>query len=941
MQKDTHKYLTKLDRNNTSFTLQLFEYFKNNKWGHEYDFLKYYQNIARMFVNDVEIDSRGLLCTLQMGLGKSILAISIAMDLMKERQPIILLTKSLQENMRGAIVKYVNLRKSVEPDYYLGRLSEMELAEWIDRNFSFVSMNASNMLKQMGKAAEGKVTEEFDAALEKKFGEVLKLATLDGKLLIVDEAHNLFRAITNGSKNGIGLYDLVMKAKNLKVMFFTGTPIANDPFELVPCFNMLGSKFNRPTLPENYSDFKKLFVDEKNGRIKNKEKFQNRILGLVSYVSHLSNPGKAFGISDVNTKAEFPEEKPTVVERVHMDPEQYVVYQLARDKEQEEGSGSKFTSNRVQETPSMTKPKSKAASTYRVKSRQLSNFCAPAAFREEKDPSKIPEQYLGAAKYRKMVENIDKHKDQLGIVYSQFVGMGGLGTLKRYLNSLGWKEVHISAKVKKDPKEAVKELLNEPPGEQGELDEYIDDLEIAPKITDTEDTSDTEDYEGEYEGSYLASADAYLRNVDRELRKSEKWWTGSDEYLGSYENSEHRKFGCLDSESDTEDMMNILDSVIEPNNKKTNITFKYATESDIGLLNEIDPEYVHNSENIKYPKYILIVFEDEKPIGYIIIEYTIKDDDPSNIQCDGTILKDNLTKLSHNVARDVLMKILLDSIKCGSKPGEFKKAIWGGSTIDIRGAAPAARPDRTRYYAVISGEVEVEDRTRIQNMYNNDDNKHGGILDLILLSSTGAEGLDLKNVRHIHVMEPYWNWGRIKQIIARGVRNDSHKALPPAEKNVQPYIYLAVPPDSERLPTGELPATTDTELYNESIVSQVTIESFNEALHEVSIECMVNGEEFCRVCNPSNQPLYSDDVARDVRATDPCSQVQETQIKAEEIIVDDVKYYYIEDPSSIYDYKVFIYDSAIDGYRALLESDSRYIKIIEAIEANKSQKNKK
>jgi hypothetical protein len=90
------------------------------------------------------------------------------------------------------------------------------------------------------------------------------------------------------------------------------------------------------------------------------------------------------------------------------------------------------------------------------------------------------------------------------------------------------------------------------------------------------------------------------------------------------------------------------------------------------------------------------------------------------------------------------------------------------------------------------------------------------------------------------------------------------------------------------------------------------------------------------VCNPSDQPLFTDDVERDIRATDPCSQVQEAQVTAEEIIVDDVKYYYSSDPSSIYDYRIYIYDENINGYRALKESDPRYIKIINAIEAAKT-----
>jgi superfamily II DNA or RNA helicase len=818
------KYLTRLDRNNTNFTLQLVEYFKKHKWGNEYNFLKYYQNIVRMFINDVDIDARGILCTLEMGLGKSIVAMSIAMDMIKTRQPIVLLTKSLQKNMRGAIIKYVKLRKEHDPDYYLCRLSQEDLEKWIDRNFSFVSMNASNMLKQMGKAAEGRVLEELDSALEKKFGEVLKLPSLDGKLLIVDEAHNLFRAITNGSKNAIGLYDLVVKSKNLKVMFFTGTPIANDPFELVPCFNMLGSKIpGKITLPENYKDFNKLFVDDKNGRIKNKDKFQNRILGLVSHVSHKSTPGAGIGIgADSTTKVEIPEELPTIVEKVPMDAEQYVIYQLARDKEKEEGTG-KGMGNRFADTPAMTKPKSTAASSYRVKSRQLSNYCPPAGLREVKDPEDIPLDKSGSPKYEKIYQNILKHKNQLGIMYSQFVGPGGLGTFQRFLQSHGWVEVKISTGKRKLPAEdKIMDLEHAGPGEQGELDEYIDNPAIAesdessPEIvgnglyeTDSEYrnllASRTYKYDILLNGPALPSVDAVLNNIDSELTKvpEDVWWMR----------------GGLD--------------------KGTN-------------------EYDYNDNINDYND-----------------DYNISD-------------------------------------------------AFGG-------AQPAGR------FAVISGDVDVEDRSSIQDMFNSDENKHGGIIDLIMLSSTGAEGLDLKNVRHIHILEPYWNWGRIAQIKARGVRNDSHIALPKEEKNVQPYVYLAVPPTSETLPTGEIPPTTDTELYYESVTNQVTIESFNEALKEVSIECVVNGEKHCRVCNPTNSKLTTDDIERDIRGTDPCSQISEAQIKAEEIIINDEKYYYTPDPNSIYDYKIFIYDATIDSYRQLRESDPKFAKIIDAIEKEKNK----
>jgi hypothetical protein len=915
-----------LNRNSTSFVMRLFEFFKNIKWGNEYSFLKYYQNIIRVFVNDLDIDARGLLVYVAMGMGKSILAVAIAMDLIKERQPIILLTKSLQENMRSSIRKYVKMRTQVEPDYAIGRFDSAatlraghpvpsergsaELDHWIDANFSFVSMNASNMLKQIGRAAEGHSAEEFDAALESRLGEVLKMPSLDGKLLIVDEAHNFFRAITNGSKNAHGLYDMIMKSKNLKVIFLTGTPIANDPFEMVPCFNMIGSKHGASILPDSYKEFNKLFVDEKAGKIKNKTRFQNRLMGLVSHVSHSSEPGKALGVKETMRPAEFPEEKDIKVERVNMDPDQYVIYQLARDKEKEEG-GMGGKGGRSNEPPSLTKPKSKASSTYRVKSRQLSNYCAPPAARDEKDPAALPESHLESPKYRRIYENIERHKDQLGLVYSQFVGVGGLGTFARYLESKGWGRLEISAA------DLVNQSDSLSPG-------TMDKIGGSPSIP---------------------SADELLQDLEIELSKAKtQWWakdiTGGETTQASQtdeidNNADEVGKGVVDEVGDagegmddtSTDIMGYFTAATQPADDGARITFKYATEADAATLLNIDPNYVYRAEDMKYPRYTLIVEEDGKAVGYANVEYTA-----SEGRCVGRLTGGFFEKMAAAIDRALIKKIISDTIRCGTAADAFKKTIWGGS-VDVDGALPSRRPDRKRMFAIISGEISIEARAKIQELFNSPENKYGGVIDLVLLSSTGAEGLDLRNGRHIHILEPYWNWGRIMQIIARFVRNDSHISLREGEKNVQPYIYLAIPPDTERLPDGTFAPTTDTELYEEAIKNQLVIESFHEALREISIECAINDEKYCRVCNPTNVPLFTDDPLRDIKAPDPCESVREEQVKAEEILVDGVKYYFSRDDTSIYDYRVYAFDEKINNYRPLKESNPLYAKIIAAIKA--------
>jgi superfamily II DNA or RNA helicase len=850
----------KFDRNNTNFTLRLFEHFKKATWATAYDFLKYYQNLVRIFVSEVDVGARGVLIYQTMGMGKSMLAIAIAIDLIKDgRQVIMLLTKSLQDNMRETIHKYVTLRRTVDPTFYLCLMSPPDLERWINVNFSFVSMNASNMLKQMGKAAAGHAADEFDIVLEKKLGEVLKLPSLNGKLLIIDEAHNLFRAITNGSKNAIGLYDMVMGVADLRLMALTGTPIANDPFELVSCFNMLAGKVGRPILPESYKEFNKLFVDEATGTIKNKAKFQNRILGLVSYVSSTSTPGIAFDIKDPASKAEFPHENDLVVERVNMDPDQFVIYQLARDREMEEGSPGGFggPSVRIVEAPAMTKPKSGAASTYRVKSRQLSNYCAPNGQREEKDPAKL--SHVTSAKFERIYANIEKHDGQLGLVYSQFVGVGGLGSFSRFLDEHGWERV------------GGLPTSDEPPPA---------DVRAEPPPVEEEETETPDDILDKVGGAGLPSADLFLTELESELAHVEPhtWWLGGND---------------ADNVRDTNENVDISEQSLfaqmltEPDD--AHITFRR-----VGTTGRVD------------------VINDGEVVGHVIIVA-------------GRVTELHLDNLPPEISRAALQEIVEDA---NTGLATHERSISGG-TVDPRGVA-------RRRYAVIAGSVPVEERNRIKQMFNADDNKHGGVLDLILVSSTGAEGLDLKNGRHIHIMEPYWNWGRAAQIIARFVRNDSHIALPADEKDVTPYIYLSIPPEAERV-NGVFISTTDTEMFDKSVSEQVGIESFNRALQEVSIECLVNGGTDCKVCSPSDAALFTDDIARDTKAPDPCGALAEERVRAEEIVVNGVTYYFVADATSIYDYRVFSFDANINGHRQMSESDPLYAVITDAIAAQKTR----
>jgi SNF2 family DNA or RNA helicase len=86
----------------------------------------------------------------------------------------------------------------------------------------------------------------------------------------------------------------------------------------------------------------------------------------------------------------------------------------------------------------------------------------------------------------------------------------------------------------------------------------------------------------------------------------------------------------------------------------------------------------------------------------------------------------------------------------------------------------------------------MDERNRNKKYFNVPDNKDGKVIKIILISPAGSEGISLKNVRQVHVLEPYWNEVRINQLIGRAVRQCSHADLPMKERYVDVYRYLAI-----------------------------------------------------------------------------------------------------------------------------------------------------
>ena len=104
-----------------------------------------------------------------------------------------------------------------------------------------------------------------------------------------------------------------------------------------------------------------------------------------------------------------------------------------------------------------------------------------------------------------------------------------------------------------------------------------------------------------------------------------------------------------------------------------------------------------------------------------------------------------------------------------------------------------ASKGKTKYpakYIMITGDKTLTGDVKAElKAVTGEDNVNGEVVKAIIISRAGSEGLDFKNIRQMHILDPWYNYNRQKQIVGRAVRNFSHCALPYAEKNVEIYMY--------------------------------------------------------------------------------------------------------------------------------------------------------
>ena len=210
-------------------------------------------------------------------------------------------------------------------------------------------------------------------------------------------------------------------------------------------------------------------------------------------------------------------------------------------------------------------------------------------------------------------------------------------------------------------------------------------------------------------------------------------------------------------------------------------------------------------------------------------------------------------------------------------------------------------------------------KSQLKKKYGDDLNKHGDIIKIFMTTKTGAEGISLFNVRQVHIMEPYWQPVLIDQVIGRAVRTGSHLSLPPSERNVEVYVYLATY-SAEQLRTMREPnlrgdiarfndglqkrgqiVTSDESLYIISERKKNVINNMNKLIKEAAFDCNIHAIKNFNPDSPFKCMDY-DSKNRDDYLSAPSimdtiglseeKQEENVKIAMGEFSVKGVKYYY-------------------------------------------------
>lgn len=851
----------------------------------DFDLLTH-QKVVRDYLN-LYTPYRGLLLYHGLGSGKTCTSIALAEGMKSNKKVIVMTPASLKMNFYSELKKcgdavykknqyWEFISIDGKPDLILVLAKALSLSTIFIKEHGgawLVNVNKESNYEMLSPEEQKRLDEQLNAMIEMKYSHYsyngltpkvmnkLKSEGFDNAVLIVDEAHNfvsrIVNQINNKRKGGmLELYDLIMKANNAKIVLLTGTPIINYPSEIGVLYNLLRGYITTWTIPIEWDkkdkmDVNKLLTIFDEGKLKTHDvvEYSNNKIQITR------NP---YGF--INTK------KRGVVKGTKKN-----IKIGGKNKTHKYGE-SKMDFNEeeiTEEEKKMMLRNMENGGDDRTKSIHVGG--------------NIFEKYNGV----KLNDEGNLTNDQFEDKVMHLLKKNGIRIIKQI-------EVKNHTALPDNSKDFINSFVDVDTGNAKNINLFQRRIlgltsyfrsaqeELLPSYVETEEgdiyhlekTAMTDYQFGVYEKIRKAEHDK-----EKKTKQFERMQRGKKEEMFNMSSS-YRVFSraacnftfpegierpepdmkegkdadenTIDGEDKKDFNINIedenLDTVVE---EETNITEndkmnqkkrieKAMNELNRNKENTNEKEFLSKSELITYsPKFAKIL------------------ENVSNLDNEGLHLIYSHFRTLEGIG--ILRLILL-----ANGFAEFKIKKTEGLWTVIENEEDKNKPK----FVLYTGTETTEEREIIRNVYNsmweyvpssivekikekNDNNYLGEVIKIIMITASGAEGINLKNTRFVHIVEPYWHMVRVEQVVGRARRICSHEDLPLEMRNVKVYLYISTLSEKQKKDekhiellirdTSKLdknaPITTDETLYELASIKQKINNQILNSIKETAIDC--------------------------------------------------------------------------------------------------------
>jgi hypothetical protein len=126
--------------------------------------------------------------------------------------------------------------------------------------------------------------------------------------------------------------------------------------------------------------------------------------------------------------------------------------------------------------------------------------------------------------------------------------------------------------------------------------------------------------------------------------------------------------------------------------------------------------------------------------------------------------------------------------------------------------------------------------TAVINAARDVTNKDGARIKVVVGSQVAGEGLDLRAIREVHILEGWFHLSKEEQIVGRGIRYCSHNFLPREQRNCTIHLYV------NSFPHSVNKETIDQYTYRTAMNKAVRIGNISRALKRGAADCNLNRE---------------------------------------------------------------------------------------------------